>query len=96
MDAHGLLLELQDELSQLVDPKLTHVGVGFASNKQMVKIVELLSVKHLMISNVNAAEDGGAEIRGVMLSKDVGLYAARIFAPSKPNKDISLVGPSNI
>jgi len=30
MDAHGLLLELQDELKLLTDKDLTHVGVGFA------------------------------------------------------------------
>jgi len=96
MDAHGLLLELQEELTLLVDPKLTHVGVGFAHNKQMVKIVELLSVKPLMINTVTGSEDGGCEVRGVMLSKDVGLYAARIYAPSNVKKDLALVGPPNI
>jgi hypothetical protein len=33
MDAHGLLCELADELEKLLDPKTTHVGVGFAWNK---------------------------------------------------------------
>lgn len=33
MDAHGLLCELQDELEKLLDPKVTHIGVGFAWNK---------------------------------------------------------------
>lgn len=53
MDSHGLLLELQDEREKLMDANLTHVGVGFAENKQMVKIVEILSVKYLMVSNVS-------------------------------------------
>ncbi len=34
MDAHGLLCELSDELEKLLDAKTTHVGVGFAWNKQ--------------------------------------------------------------
>ena len=33
MDAHGLLCELEDELTKLMDPKITHIGVGFACNK---------------------------------------------------------------
>ena len=33
MDAHGLLCELSDELEKLLDPKTTHVGVGFAWSK---------------------------------------------------------------
>ena len=81
MDAHGLLLELQDELAQLTSDKLTHVGVGFAENRQMVKIVELLCVRPLMVSNISQSEDGGVEVRGAMLTKDAGLYAARIIDP---------------
>lgn len=43
MDAHGLLLELQDERKKLSDPAKTHLGVGFAYNRTKVKVVELLS-----------------------------------------------------
>jgi len=50
MDAHGLLCELSEELEKLLDPKITHVGIGFAWNKQQVKVVEFLSVKPLMIN----------------------------------------------
>lgn len=50
MDAHGLLCELSEELEKLIDPKITHVGVGFSWNKQVVKVVEFLSVKPLMIN----------------------------------------------
>lgn len=52
MDAHGLLLELQYELGQLTNKDYTHVGIGFAHNTQKVKVVEMLSVKPLMVSNV--------------------------------------------
>jgi hypothetical protein len=52
MDAHGLLLELQFELGQLTNKDFTHVGIGFAHNTQKVKVVEMLSVKPLMVSNV--------------------------------------------
>lgn len=50
MDAHGLLTELEDEVSKMVDHKVTHVGVGFAWDKQQVKVVEFLSVKPLLIN----------------------------------------------
>ena len=30
MDAHGLLCELEEERNILLDPKYTHIGVGFA------------------------------------------------------------------
>ena len=30
MDAHGLLLEMQNEMQILSDPNATHIGVGFA------------------------------------------------------------------
>jgi hypothetical protein len=50
MDAHGLLHELADEIAKLLDPKVTHIGVGFAFNKQVVKVVEFLSIKPLMIN----------------------------------------------
>ena len=50
MDAHGLLCELEDDLTKLLDEKFTHVGVGFAWNKQQVKVVEFLSVKPLIIN----------------------------------------------
>jgi hypothetical protein len=34
MDAHGLLLELEHECEILSDAKNTHIGVGFAFNKE--------------------------------------------------------------
>ena len=49
MDAHGLLLELQDEREKLVSDKLTHVSVGFGSNNKVVKVVELLSERPMVI-----------------------------------------------
>jgi hypothetical protein len=50
MDAHGLLCELMEELEKLLDPKVTHIGVGFAWSKSQVKVVEFLSIKPLMIN----------------------------------------------
>jgi len=50
MDAHGLLCELSEELDKLMDPKITHAGIGFSWNKQQVMVVEFLSVKTLMIN----------------------------------------------
>lgn len=96
MDAHGLLFELEEELEKLLKPELTHVGVGFAWNKQVVKVVEFFSVKPLMINQLTESEDGGVDIRGMMLSSEIGLYAARIVAIKNQKKDIKVVGPPNI
>lgn len=50
MDAHGVLCEFQEDLEKLLDPKQTHVGVGFAWNKEKVLVVEFFSIKPLMIN----------------------------------------------
>ena len=50
MDAHGLLLELEYELSVLADPANTHVGIGFAFTKEQVKVVEFVSSKPIMVN----------------------------------------------
>jgi len=96
MDAHGLLCELDEELEKLLDPKITHAGVGFSWNKSQVKVVEFLSVKPLMINQLTESEDGGIDVRGMMLSSEVGLYAARVVAIKNLKKDIKVVGPANI
>ena len=96
MDAHGLLLELEHEMGVLADPKNTHVGIGFAINNEQVRVVEMVTQKPIMINQLNEAEDGGVEARGIVLNKEVGLYAARIASVNKMNKDIKVVGPSNI
>jgi hypothetical protein len=50
MDAHGLLCELEEEREKFCGKEITHVGVGFAWNKQQVRVVELLSVKNICIN----------------------------------------------
>jgi hypothetical protein len=96
MDAHGLLLELEYELGILADNKNTHIGIGFAYNKETVKVVEFVAEKPIMINQLNESEDGGVEARGVVLNKEIGLYAARVVAVNKMNKDIKAIGPANI
>lgn len=96
MDAHGLLLELENEVGILVDGGNTHIGVGFAMSNEQVRVVEIVSKKDIMINQINEAEDGGVEARGVVLNREIGLYAARLVAANKMNKDIKAVGPSNI
>lgn len=96
MDAHGLLLELQYELGQITEKTFTHVGIGFACNTQKVKVVEMFSVKPVMLSNLGATEDGQVEVRGIVLDKAVGLYAARIVAAGNMKKELAVVGPSQI
>ena len=96
MDAHGLLLELEYELSVLANPDNTHIGIGFAISKEQVKVVEFVSKKPIMVNQLNQAEDGGIEARGLILNKDVGLYAARLVAINKMTKDIKVVGPGHM
>lgn len=96
MDAHGLLLELQQELGMLTDKNMTHVGIGFAANTHEVKVVELLSQKPVMLSQLGLSEDGGVSLHGNILNDQVGLYAARIVSSANLKKDLALVGPSGI
>ena len=67
--------------------------MGFASNQKVVKVVELLSVRPLVINQIMSNEEEGVRVNGQMLSKAVGLYAARLVAASKMDRDITLVGP---
>ena len=96
MDAHGLLLELEYECGVLADIKNTHIGIGFAFDKQVVKVVEIVSEKPIMVNRLNESEDQGVEARGLVLNKEIGIYAARIASVSKMAKDIKVVGPANI
>ena len=96
MDAHGLLLELEYELGILADGKNSHIGIGFAYNKETVKVVEFVAEKPIMINQLNESEDGGVEARGRVLNKEIALYAARVVAVNKMNKDIKAIGPANI
>jgi hypothetical protein len=96
MDAHGLLLELEEELTTIMNKDMTHVSIGFAVNREQVKVVELFSQKPLMIEKLEASADQGVSMRGMMLSSTVGLYAARIIlekAIHEGKKDIKTVGP---
>mmetsp|Transcript_4522 Transcript_4522/g.6812 ORF Transcript_4522/g.6812 Transcript_4522/m.6812 type:complete len:256 (-) Transcript_4522:1250-2017(-) len=96
MDAHGLLLELEHELSILADVKNTHIGVGFAFNKEQVKVVEFVTEKPIMVNRLSETPDGGVEVCGSVLNKDIGLYAGRIVSLNKMNKDLKAVGPQFI
>ena len=59
----------------------------------MVKVVELLSERSMLINQIMSNEEEGVRVNGQMLSKSCGLYAARIVAASKMDKDIVLIGP---
>lgn len=50
MDAHGLLLELQEDMTHLINPQYTHIGIGFAFDKTQVRVVEILTTKHMMVN----------------------------------------------
>ena len=96
MDAHGLLLEIEEELQTIMSKDYTHVAIGFAVSKECVKVVELFSYKPLVVEKVEESADNGVLIRGAMLSAGVGIYAARIMASKHlkdGKKEVKTVGP---
>jgi len=97
MDAHGLLLEMQSEMEQLADPKVTHIGVGFAEDSTKVLVVELLAHSPIAVSSLQPAEDGSIHVEGTNLDPaGAGLYAARIVSATNDKKVAGLIGPQNI
>ena len=77
MDAHGLLLEMQSEMEQLSDPKLTHIGVGFAEDSTKVLVVELLAESAFVVKTLQPGEDGSIHVEGYnLMPTEMGLYAA--------------------
>ena len=94
MDAHGLLLELEYELKVLADPLNSHIGIGFAFNKEQVKVVEIVTAKTMSVHNLTENDNGGVVAQGKILdTAGVGLYAVRVVALSKMNKDLKTIGP---
>ena len=49
-----------------------------------------------MISTLNELHDGGIEVTGTLLNREVGFYAARIAPLNKLTKELKVVGPPNI
>lgn len=97
MDAHGLLLELEYELKVLADPLNSHIGIGFAFNKEQVKVVEIVTAKTINIHNLVEDDSQGVVAHGKVLdTANVGLYAVRVVALSKMNKDLKTIGPQHI
>jgi len=97
MDAHGLLLEMQKEMEALSDPKVTHIGVGFAEDSTKVLVVELLAHNPIAVTSVQPAEDGSIHVEGInMDTAGAGLYAARIVSSTNDKKVAALIGPANI
>ena len=97
MDAHGLLLEMQNEMQQLSDPKLTHIGIGFVEDSTKVLVVELLAHSPLVIQKLEPGEDGSVHIEGLNLDPSgAGVYAARIVSSTNDKKVPGLIGPANI
>ena len=97
MDAHGLLLEMQHEMEQLSDPKVTHIGVGFAEDSTKVLVVELLSNSPVVVERISPAEDGSIIVDGTNLDPTgAGIYCARIVSSTNDKKVPGLIGPEGI
>lgn len=96
MDAHGLLLELEPELAILSDPQNTHIGIGFAFTKDQVKVVEIVTQKAVVVSALEMGNDGSIVCTGRVVDKEAGIYAARLVALSKLQKDLVVAGPPQI
>jgi hypothetical protein len=58
-------------------------------------LVQVFSKKMLTITKINDGEDGGIEVRGKMLNKEVGLYAVRLM-DFNSKKEIHLIDPEKI
>lgn len=97
LDAHGLLLEMQEDLDVIMNPEYTHVGVGFAADTRRVKIVEFLSARPIMIHSLNANESGEIVVTGTVLKpQGLGVYAARIVNKDDESKMHTVAGPQHI
>jgi hypothetical protein len=106
MDAHGLLLELKEERTKLCDIDVTHVGIGFAADRSVVKVVELISKRALTVTSVTQNEQGGVRVNGIMTTfpagvKPVGLYGARIVTENvrisgDKKKHVTIAGTNNM
>jgi hypothetical protein len=94
LDAHGLLLEMQEDLDVIMNKDYTHVGVGFAADNRMVKIVELLSARTVCVQELNPLESGEIVVAGQVLKpKEMGIYAARIVSQQNETKSHAIAGP---
>ena len=94
---HGLLLEMQHEMEQLSDPKVTHIGVGFAEDSTKVLVVELLSNSPVVVERISPAEDGSIIVDGTNLDPTgAGIYCARIVSSTNDKKVPGLIGPEGI
>jgi hypothetical protein len=80
----------------LTDKSLTHVGIGLAASSSIVKVVELLSVRPIVINRLEQNESEGVDCTGIIVGEKVGLYAARIVSSSNMKKAISFCGPPGI
>ena len=74
------------------------MGVGFAWDKEKVRVVEIFAQKPLQIKKLTDTEDGGVEVEGRMLVPlgKAGIYAGAITFAKNLKKDVKIVGPPNI
>ena len=97
LDAHGLLLELQDDLAVLMNPAYSHVGIGFAASNSVVKIVELLSSRPIMVSTLNQLEGGEVQLEGMVIDNSKGgIYGGKIVSAANLDKAVVNAGPYDI
>jgi hypothetical protein len=65
-------------------------------NSFLQSINNQLTFRVLAVSHVSESEDGGVDLRGQMISTEVGIYAVRITQKKNMKKDIKIVGPAKI
>jgi hypothetical protein len=93
LDNHGLLVEMHRDL--LLRDDLNHVGIGCALQDMRICLVYCFSTKPLVVTDIYESEDGGVEVVGMMLTREVGLYAVRLVETVSQKEKI-LVGPQFI
>lgn len=50
IDAHGVLFEIEEETAMLCDEDKNHIGIGFAWNKESVRVTEILTKRSLAVT----------------------------------------------
>lgn len=97
LDAHGALFEMQAEREMLSDPKTSHIGLGFAEDRDRVLVVELLYKSAFAIEKMFQRCNGSICVQGFNLDpSNAGLCAARIVSACDPSNVACLIGPEHM
>jgi len=97
LDAHGLVEEIEDKRTVLLNKDFNIVGLGFASDEDKIRVVELYANSNTIVNSINKIKEPPCvEVKGKMKNEQNGVYAARISTEDNMKKDIILIPPTNM